>query len=53
MNNAIQHSERPLRNIVWQTPTAAAPWAHQDDAMTHGLRAALKRCVTWGILEAK
>ncbi|MEA3208213.1 MAG: hypothetical protein QOE70_1270 [Chthoniobacter sp.] len=53
MNNAINHFERPRRNIAWQVQPHPAPCAHQHEVIAHDKGRALKRCVKCGSLEAE
>jgi hypothetical protein len=53
MNNVIKHSERPRKNILWQTVSQPAQYAHPQEVIAHQQVGVLKRCFLCGSLEAE
>ena len=53
MNNANKNSERPKRNITWQTQPDPAQCEHEYDVLAHYEGGALRQCVKCRSLEAE
>jgi len=53
MKTVTKQSQRPIRNVTWQTQPLPAHCSHEYEVVAHLLGDTLKRCLKCGRSESK